>query len=99
MKTLLLIAFLAACGGTEHTPVAARVPVPVLQPASEQLAETITMDSPAGIFLPAPEPYCSSTSDCAGFGTCSSSTCGHCSSSSDCKGGTCSSGHCSNSGA
>lgn len=39
---------------------------------------------------------CSSDSDCAGFGRCSSGKCGSCSSDSDCRGGRCSSGRCSN---
>jgi len=40
---------------------------------------------------------CSTNSDCGGDGQCPSGKCGSCSTNKDCTGGTCASGHCSNS--
>ena len=94
MKRLVLIALLAACGARDRKPAAAPVPVAVYEADSARLAASITIDSPAGIFAPPVEPYCSTASDCGGYGYCSSGTCGHCSTSSDCSVGTCSSGSC-----
>src|SRR5580698_2009264 len=93
MKRLILIALIAACGTADHKVAVAPVPVPTFEADNARLAASIETDSPAGILIPA-EPYCSSSSDCAGYGTCSNSTCDHCSSSSDCKTGTCSNGSC-----
>ena len=101
MRTLILcLVLISACGANDHAKVTA-VPVPAFDPsATTQLAATITDDSPAAVFGTTGQPMssCGSDSDCAGFGKCSSGSCGHCGSDSDCNGnGKCSNsmcGHC-----
>lgn len=96
---MLVVTFAAACGAADPRPADPAVtvlPVPAFASDTSAVAVEITADSPAGVLLlPPAEPLCSTSSDCAGFGKCSSGKCGACSSSSDCNGhGKCSSGRC-----
>ena len=98
-----------ACGASERSPSVAPVPVPAFEADNARLVAGIDQQQLAcgsigdsalafgsyGVVAPQGQALCSTNSDCAGFGNCSNSTCGHCSTNSDCNGhGTCSYGSC-----
>ena len=96
---VMLVMVASACGASDVRPPVVPEPVAVPVPAYQPEAVTCAVEAPSTIdldvFAPPAEPLCSTSSDCAGFGKCSSGKCGSCSTSSDCNGhGKCSGGQC-----
>ena len=91
MKRLLLVVLVAACGAGDHRPTVHHVATPTI--AADH--GVVIPPEIAVLLAPQAEPFCSTSSDCGGYGNCSNGKCGGCSTSSDCHGhGNCSSGSC-----